>query len=210
MLGFHHFGTFLLFAASILLLISTITAPVVNSLALAKATITIDGYSGTLDLGALGYCLKVNGSSDDCSPTKVGYTLPTVLSTLASATGTISSDAQSTIDAVSKAFVLHPIACGVTFFAFLVAAVSDRLGFLFAALIAALAAVLALVCMVLDLVFFYVVRRYADDQNLDIAVSYSTGTWVTVAAFACLFFSVFFVACACVTDRRRKRRAHPW
>ncbi|GAA5875299.1 hypothetical protein JCM1840_001922 [Sporobolomyces johnsonii] len=210
MLGFHHFGTFLLFAASILLLISTITAPIVDSRALAKATITIDGYSGTLNLGALGYCLKINGSSDDCSSPKVGYTLPTVLSTLASSTGAISSDAQSTIEAVSKAFVLHPVVCGVAFFAFLVAAVSDRLGFLFAALIAALAAVLALVCMVLDLVFFYVVRRYADHENLDISISYSDGTWVTVAAFACLFFSVFFVACACVTDRRRKRRANQW
>lgn len=36
MLGFHHFGTLLLFVASILLLVSTITSPVINSLALVR------------------------------------------------------------------------------------------------------------------------------------------------------------------------------
>ncbi|GAA5871852.1 hypothetical protein JCM8547_003287 [Rhodosporidiobolus lusitaniae] len=211
MLGFHHIGTFLLFAASILLLVSTITTPVINDIALAKASFSVGSVSATVNLGALGYCIIQDGSSDSCTSAQVGYEIPSILITAAEATGSSVSDtAQDAIKAVTKALVLHPVACGVSFFAFLIAACSDRLGFLCASLIAILAAILALIVMVLDLVLFYVVRRWLRDNDLDVDVSYSYGTWLTVAAFACLFVGVFATACACLSDRRRKRRGEKW
>ncbi|GAA6034976.1 hypothetical protein JCM8097_002122 [Rhodosporidiobolus ruineniae] len=207
MLGFHHFGSFLLFAASILLLVATITAPVVNSLALAKAKFSSGSIDISVNLGTLGYCVLQDGASDSCSSTKVGYDLPSVLVDLATSTGVLSTSAEKAINATTSALVLHPVACGVSFLAFLVAACSDRLGYLFAALIAVLAAVIALISMVLDLVLFYVVKKWIKDHDVPVTVEYSYGTWLTVAAFACLFVGVFATACACVTDRRHRRRA---
>ena len=82
----------------------------------------------------------------------MGYQLPTVLVTLAQATGVLSDSAQDAINAVTSALILHPIACGLSFFAFLIAACSDRLGFLCASLTALLAAIVALAAMILSLI----------------------------------------------------------
>ncbi|GAA5973334.1 hypothetical protein JCM11641_003077 [Rhodosporidiobolus odoratus] len=210
--GFHTFGSFLLFVASILLLVATITAPVINDIALAKAKFTIGGTSANINLGVLGYCVMSNldGGADACSSTGTGYNLPPIIVSLAEATGTISDSTESAIHAVTTALVLHPVACGVSFLAFIIAGCSDRLGYLFAALVAAFAAIIALICMILDLVLFYVVKKYLQHNNLPVDISYSTGTWLTVAAFACLFVGVFATACACITDRRHRRRSEKW
>lgn len=50
----HHFATFLLFAACILLLITTISAPVVNTIALMKVDLR---NSSTISFGTFGYCV---------------------------------------------------------------------------------------------------------------------------------------------------------
>jgi len=67
--AFHHVGTFLLFAASILLLITTISAPVVNDIALLKVTLTntsTDGRKSSVTFGTFGFCvLDVAGQGYD-------------------------------------------------------------------------------------------------------------------------------------------------
>ena len=54
----HHFGTFLLFAASILLLITTISAPVVNDIAILKVVLTnrSDIRNSSITFGTFGHC----------------------------------------------------------------------------------------------------------------------------------------------------------
>ncbi|GAA5998055.1 Rim9p [Rhodotorula paludigena] len=207
MLGFHHFGTFLLFCATVLLIVSSITSPVVNDIPIIRATIGGSGSSLRANFGVFGYCLTQDGQNDACTGTQVGYELPAALAQIASSTGILSDDAQSAIRAVTAALILHPIACGVSFFAFLIAACSDRLGFICASLIAILAAILALIAMILDLILVIFVRHWFEDNNLDglVDVDYSYGTWTTVAAFACLFVAVFATLCACIRDRRQRR-----
>ena len=51
---FHHVGTFLLFAASILLVITTITAPVVSYLSI----LYVRGQSSSITYGTFGYCVQ--------------------------------------------------------------------------------------------------------------------------------------------------------
>lgn len=56
---FHHIGTFLLFAATILLIITSISAPVVNDIGLLKVKLsnaTNDHYS-EVSFGTFGYCV---------------------------------------------------------------------------------------------------------------------------------------------------------
>lgn len=55
---FHHIGTFLLFAASILLLITTISAPVINDIGILKVTLTnqSNSHNSSINFGTFGYC----------------------------------------------------------------------------------------------------------------------------------------------------------
>jgi hypothetical protein len=56
---FHHFGTFLLFVAAILLLITTISAPVVGDIAILKVTLTnkSDIRHSSVTFGTFGHCI---------------------------------------------------------------------------------------------------------------------------------------------------------
>lgn len=57
--GTHWIGVFLLFASSILLLITTISAPVINDFGLMRVTLrTGDGFHhSSINFGTFGYCL---------------------------------------------------------------------------------------------------------------------------------------------------------
>jgi hypothetical protein len=56
---FHHVGTFLLFVSAILLLITTISAPVVNDIAMLKVTLTnkSDIRHSSVTFGTFGHCV---------------------------------------------------------------------------------------------------------------------------------------------------------
>lgn len=56
---FHHIGSFLLFSASILLLVTSISAPVVNHLSLLKVRLgnATEAHKTALTFGTFGYCL---------------------------------------------------------------------------------------------------------------------------------------------------------
>lgn len=60
---FHHIGTFLLFAATILLLVTCISAPVVDSLAILKVDLKDQSApDASVTFGTFGYCINnVNG-----------------------------------------------------------------------------------------------------------------------------------------------------
>jgi hypothetical protein len=55
----HHVGTFLLFAATILLLITTITAPVIGDFAILKVMLTnfTDIRNSSVTFGTFGHCV---------------------------------------------------------------------------------------------------------------------------------------------------------
>lgn len=56
---FHHIGTFMLLVATVLLIITSITAPVVNDIGLMKVKLsnaTNDHYS-EVSFGTFGYCV---------------------------------------------------------------------------------------------------------------------------------------------------------
>ncbi len=57
---FHHIGTFLLLVATILLIITDISAPVVDDIALLK--VDLSGTNGnTISFGTFGWCLEQSG-----------------------------------------------------------------------------------------------------------------------------------------------------
>jgi hypothetical protein len=61
---FHHIGTFLLLAATVLLLVTTISSPVVNDLAILKVDLgnRANSYHSTVTFGTFGWCANnLNG-----------------------------------------------------------------------------------------------------------------------------------------------------
>ena len=55
----HHIGTFLLFVATILLLITTISAPVVNKIGILKVELAngTSGHESAVTFGTFGHCV---------------------------------------------------------------------------------------------------------------------------------------------------------
>jgi hypothetical protein len=60
----HYFGTFLLFAATILLLITTLSAPVINSLSILRVSLA---NGSNVEFGTFGYC-TLNVAFVSCPP----------------------------------------------------------------------------------------------------------------------------------------------
>lgn len=70
----HHVGTFLFFAAAILLLITTISAPVVKDIAILKVVLTnqTDIRNSSVTFGTFGHCIL------DVPPDKCAIQPPTL------------------------------------------------------------------------------------------------------------------------------------
>ena len=71
--------------------------------------------------------------------------------------------ASATADGLTNAMILHPIACGVAFIAFLLSVGAGVVGSLLGAAVAALAWLITLVVMVIDFVLFGVSRHWFPD-----------------------------------------------
>jgi len=67
-------GFIVTLAATILLAVVSFCVPYIKSVYFLKATINIDGGSGTITFGTLGYCLELSNGIR-CSTPSVGYEL---------------------------------------------------------------------------------------------------------------------------------------
>merc|ERR1711977_531568 len=129
---FHHVGTFLLLAASVLLVITTISAPIINSIPILKVNLA---NGSDVSFGTFGYCiLNVDEDSHDYG-----------------------SASENTSEGLTRVMVLHPVACALSFIAFLLALGSGFIGALFAAFMSALAFIVTIVVMATDFTSFAII-----------------------------------------------------
>jgi len=207
---FHHIGTFLLFAAAILLLITTISSPVINDISMLKVTLTNSSSlrHSSITFGTFGHCtLDVAGPKDDqdyCSPSHIGYN-PAAIIAGADKT-TFSTASENTTKALTRVMILHPIVCGMAFISFLLALGSGICGALLAALVAALTWILTVVVLATDFVLFGIIKNHingSDDQSGSVA-KYSVAIWTLLAAMILLFFGTFVVLFTCFSARRHR------
>lgn len=186
------FGSFLLFAAFALLLVATISSPVFRQISF------LDVYQNgqRTSFGVFGYCVGGN-----CSPRSLGYDIPGITQNLGGQNWT--NDA---LIRLTRALILHPIACGLAFIAFVIAIFSDRIGYLFSSLITFLAFLVSLVAMAIDFGLFTVVRNHINEtNNTNISSNFGNAIWLTLAATVILFFATFVVCFSCCTARRKER-----
>ncbi|KAK1771058.1 pali-domain-containing protein [Phialemonium atrogriseum] len=203
---FHHVGTFLLFAATVLLIITCISAPVIKDIAILKVDLGDKQSSdhSTVTFGTFGYCVnEPGGGRDGCSRKKLGYSPADVM---ASADGTNYSDhAKSTTKALTKALVLHPIACGMNFIAFLLALGAGVVGSLLASLVALSAFIVTVVVMIIDFVLFSIIKSKVNSSDASANAHFSTAAWTTLASAICALLGTIVVFFTCCSSRLHSR-----
>ncbi|KAM0567130.1 hypothetical protein ACHAP9_006649 [Verticillium nonalfalfae] len=196
----NHFGTFLLFLAMVLLIVSSITAPTVNSLSLFSVNLGSD--SGDISFGTFGYCVHdVRG--------RIGYS-PT--SILREVDGTDFSDwTESTSKALTNVMILHPIGAGIAFVGFALSLGSSFFGSFLSSLVAGITFVVTVAALACDFVWMDLVRRRINRSdnggNPDSHAYYDAALWCVLASAICSLLATIILFFTCCTGRVNRKRA---
>jgi len=207
----HLIGVAFLFGSAVLLLITTISAPVVNDIGILKVTLVnqTNFRHSSVTFGSFGHCVldvaPVTTDQDYCSKKSIGYKPAEIMSQV---DGThFSRVGTDTTDALTNAFVLHPIACGLAFIAAL-CSIGGVIGGLVGSIVAVIAWVITLVVMVIDFVVFGVIKNHVNSDGSGSHAVYSVGMWTCLAAMVLLFIGAIIVFFTCCTARRRGDHAY--
>jgi hypothetical protein len=123
--------------------------------------------------------------------------------------GTEFSDyAEDTTRALTKAMILHPIACGINFIAFLLALGAGMVGSLLASLVALLAFLTTAVACIIDFVLFSIVKSNVNDRGEETGSGayYSAAAWTILVSAVCSLAGAVLVFFTCCSARMHRRR----
>ncbi|KAK3117244.1 hypothetical protein LTR53_001579 [Teratosphaeriaceae sp. CCFEE 6253] len=207
----HWLGVALLLITSILLLITTISAPIINHISLLRVTLTNSTQirHSSVAFGTFGYCLldvpPTNTEHDWCTRRHIGYKPADVMARIDRSAP--SEMVSGTSDALTHVMVLHPIACGLAFVAFLAALGSGVIGSLIGALAAFIAWVLVLASIAVDFSLFGIIKHHVNRDHSGSKARFGTAIWLLLASFVSLFFGMLLVFFTCCTAHREKKRA---
>lgn len=206
---FHHVGTFLIFAAAILLLITTISAPVINDIGILKVTLTnrSDTHNSSVSFGTFGHCVldvaPASSDQDQCTGKHIGYNPADIMAGIDHTTfNTASTD---TTKALTRVMILHPIATGLAFIAFLMALGAGFCGAIMAAMVSAVTWLITVVVMACDFALFGIIKNHVNKDGSGSHAYYSVGMWTCLAAMICLFFGTFVVLFTCFSSRMHRK-----
>jgi len=201
----HHIGSFLLLAATVLLVIVDITAPVVNDISLLKVDLS-NSAGSNVKFGTFGYCV-ISGASngrDACSKSQIGYNPAAILREL---DGTTFSDiSEDTPKALTRVLVLNPVATGLCFIAFLLCLGAGFLGSLLAAVVSFIAFLVTLVSLICAFVGFGIVKHKVNDQHSNGHAKWGIAIWLLLASAICSLIATVVVFITCCTGRSKKHR----
>ena len=148
---------------------------------------------------------------DYCYPRVIGYNPAAIITQIeAQIDGTgfstaFSTSSSDTADALTKVMILHPIACGLAFIAFLLALGSGFFGSLLASMVSAVAFIVTLVVMATDFAWAGIIKNHVNSDGTGNHAYYSVGMWTILAAMIVLFFATFIVLFSCCSSRRTNR-----
>lgn len=117
--------------------------------------------------------------------------------------------AEDTTRALTKAMILHPIACGLNFIAFLLALGAGMIGSFLASMVALVAFLTTAIACVIDFVLFSIVRSAVNDRgNLTgSGAYYGAAAWTILVSAICSLVGAVVVFFTCCSARLRKRRS---
>lgn len=201
----HHIGSFMLLVATALIIVTNIAAPVVDDIGLLKVQLGSTSSADEVSFGTFGYCVINYGPSRNfCSNSMVGYSPADVMTEI---DGTpFSGYAVSSTNSLTKVMILHPIAAGFTFIAFVMALGAGMAGSLMASLVAAVAFLITVIALICDFVLFAVIRSNVNDQNNGSYAYYSIGMWTLLVGAICSLLGTVILFVTCCSARLHRRR----
>jgi len=225
---------FFWFCTFLLLLLVSLSTPVIPQIFLLSASADISGTvlgvtagsaQETVDFGVWGWCAgeatyTLLGETHDlvaaqCSARHLGYTLdPTVQEILQIENE--EQNAQLVLTSITTALVLHPIACGLAWLAWMLSlfySFRPQPGCFSLCLVlpaASTAGTITTVIFIVDVVFVAVVRsKVWDASNGDVSVSFGNAVWMVLGAMISAWIAMALtVAGVCCGERGwwRERR----
>ncbi|KAG9029296.1 hypothetical protein FRB95_005518 [Tulasnella sp. JGI-2019a] len=225
-------GPLLFFLAFLLLLLVTLSIPIIKSIWLfdivANANIgngvigvgsALASIKETVKFGIFGWCSNTLDAKvltftvnqpGQCSPRQLGFTVSPQLETILSAIN--EADLVHTIQkGLSVVLVLHPIACGITFLAFTFSVLAiflqhTRIWDLSATITGILASILTTLVFIIDIVFVSIAKsRLHHDSEGVATVNWGNAVWLTLGAAICTWFACV-AACYGIVRGRRARK----
>jgi hypothetical protein len=216
---------FLNFAAFLLLLLVTLSVPIIKDIYLfrlaanySNSFVSSASATGNVKFGIWGYCTQgIKGSAfgitksvaNECSPKKLGYSIDGRVSELLG----VDRFVNITSKALTAVLVLHPIACGLAFIALILSFImarptsgTTRFSSLMTLLASLLAAVLTTAIFVIDVVLVAVVRHHVRDQSdNNVTAKYGNGVWMVLGAMIALWLAIITATCGIFQILRNRR-----
>lgn len=122
---------------------------------------------------------------------------------------TFSNGSRESIKILTRVMILHPIATGISFIAFLLALGAGVVGSLLAAITSVLAFLVTVVAVICDFVLFGIIRDHVNSSDHDTSGShakFSVAIWTLLAAAVCSLIGAVVVFFTCCSARLHKRR----
>ncbi|TFY76944.1 hypothetical protein EWM64_g7070, partial [Hericium alpestre] len=189
--------------ATILLAVVSFSVPLFKSVYFLKASLAVEGISGSITFGTLGYCTQLpNGTT--CSKASVGYEL--------NINQLVGDDSRIQIPNIlvkwiTYALVLHIVAfalAGISAIFGLLAHVREFSMSCMSTCISGFGAAITLLAFIFDLVFFFVAKSRINKVQGGSA-SMGNAIWLTLAAWLLLFFAGCFYGIGRCCGSRRSR-----
>jgi len=205
----HWIGVACLFIAALLLLVTSISSPVNGDIGILKVMLTnsSDIRHSSVTFGSFGHCVldvaPAKTDQDFCYPKVIGYAPAAIMAQIDKTS--LRSDGTEAADALTRAFILHPVACGLAFIA-AICAIGGVVGALVGTMIAAVAWLITLVVMVIDFAVFGIIKNHVNSDGSGSHAYYSVGMWTTLAAMILLLFGMAIVFFTCCSERRKKSK----
>lgn len=112
-----------------------------------------------------------------------------------------------TSDSLTRAMILHPIACDVAFIAWIVSIGAGVIGSLFGVFAALVAWILCLIVLATDFSMFGILRHHINNDRSGSHAYFSSAIWCLYVAFVLLFWAMIIVTFTCFSARREKKTA---
>ncbi|KZV60400.1 pali-domain-containing protein [Peniophora sp. CONT] len=194
-------GLLVTLTATVLLAVVTFCVPWIKSVYFLKAGLSVEGISGNITFGTLGYCTELaNGTT--CTSPHVGYQLD--INKLVGDNTKIQIP-QVVVKWITYALVLHIVAlvlaAGSTIFGIL-AHIREFSGSCLSTCISGLGAAVTLAAFIFDLAFFFIAKSRINAVDGGFA-EIGNAVWLTLAAWLLLLFSgCFYCIGRCCISRR--------
>lgn len=147
---------------------------------------------------------------DFCSGRHIGYDAANVMEEVDQTS--FSDASRDTANGLTRVMILHPIAAGVSFIAFLLALGAGFFGSFLAAIVAVIAFIITVVVLVTDFVCFGIIKDHVNngsDDSSNSHASFGAAIWTILVAGICLLLGAVIVFFTCCSARLHKRRNAP-